>query len=339
MSVGTSGSSNSMAPRVVLDELVYQKIMHWVNKSNYEVSGLGKVVVEDGEVRIIDAILLPQRNTGSTTDIEGADVAKAMYLLKDTPGDLRFWWHSHVNMNVFWSGTDMATIRELGKHGWFVHTVFNKRQETKTAISMGDPFPAIIDDIKLVIERTLPAELVSGWDKEYEEKVTNVVPKPIPTQGGRFPRQVSGQMLTKEDREQIRRLARMMEAEDDAEIAEIMSEASSNDNFPGLGSDGVYGDSDWPGSTGRSEHGKGGTPQDVLKRRDELEIKIQRYEDRISVLNTAGAVIPTSLQGALDDAQAELDEVEDELDVLEQHGMIHNTDRYGSRSENSHSER
>jgi hypothetical protein len=335
-----SYSNQTVAPRVVLDELVYQKIMHWVNKSNYEVSGLGKVVVENGEIRIIDAILLPQRNTGSTTDIEGADVAKAMYLLRDTPGDLRFWWHSHVNMGVFWSGTDMATIKELGQHGWFVHTVFNKRRETRTAISMGDPFPAIIDDIKLVIERSLPVDLVASWDKEYDDKVTNIVPKLIPTHGSRFPHQVSGQILSKEDSDYLRRLAKMMEAEDNLDIASTTLESSFSNSFQDLGSDGVYGDSDWPGSTGgRSEHSKGGTPQDVLKRRDTLEAKIEKYEDRVQELVTAGAAIPNALRNALDQAIDDLNEVEDELDVLEQHGMIHNVDRYGSRSENDFRER
>ncbi len=326
----------SVHPKVVLDEMVYQKIMHWVHKSKYEVSGLGKVVVEDGTIRIIDAILLPQKNTSTTTDIEPTDVAKAMWLMKDTPGELKFWWHSHVDMNVFWSGTDMATIKELGAAGWFVHTVFNKRHETRTAISMGEPFPAIIDDIKLVIERTLPADLVDAWDKEYEEKVTNVIPKPTPRHAQRFPqasRQVSGQVLSKEEREEIGRLAKLMTQEDDEEIARLIN-STDNDNFPGLGSDGVYGDSDWRGSSGSTrEHDKGGTPQDVLMRRDQLEEKIERYETRITTLETAGAVIPMSLQQALETATEELNEVEDELDVLEKHGMIHNTDRYASRSD------
>jgi hypothetical protein len=38
-------------------------------------------------------------------------------------------------MGVFWSGTDMDTIRQLGKHGWFYHTVFNQKGEHLSAFS------------------------------------------------------------------------------------------------------------------------------------------------------------------------------------------------------------
>jgi hypothetical protein len=45
---------------IEIDEFVYQKIMHWVNKSDFEVSGLGKIEVdkERNVIRVIDAILL-----------------------------------------------------------------------------------------------------------------------------------------------------------------------------------------------------------------------------------------------------------------------------------------
>src|SRR5687768_16700469 len=120
--------------RVVIDQEVYQKIMHWVNKSNFEVSGLGNVILEEGGImRVVDAIMLPQKNGHTHTDIEGEDAAKAMYLLRNAPGDLKFWWHTHVDMDVFWSGTDRDTIRKIGAGGWFLSTVFNKKNQTRSA--------------------------------------------------------------------------------------------------------------------------------------------------------------------------------------------------------------
>jgi hypothetical protein len=162
-------------PRVVIEQMVKEKIMHWVNASEYEVSGLGKVVVDGDIIRVIDAILLPQKNTRTATDIEPQDVGKAMFLLKDTPGELRFWWHSHVNMSVFWSGTDMDTIRSLAAPGWFVNTVFNKKWETRTAICMGQPFGLLIDNLPLEEWRASPTEeMIKSWDEEYNTNVTNV---------------------------------------------------------------------------------------------------------------------------------------------------------------------
>src|SRR5512135_244863 len=73
---------------VHIDRSVYQKIMHWVNKSDFEVSGLGKVILENGVLRVVEAILLSQTNTRTTTEIEPQDMGKAMFLLKDTPGML-----------------------------------------------------------------------------------------------------------------------------------------------------------------------------------------------------------------------------------------------------------
>lgn len=168
-------------PKIVIKEIVFQKIMHWVNKSNHEVSGLGMVKVQpDGSIHVIEAILLPQRNTAVTSDIEPEDVGKAMYEMRDADGEMKFYWHSHVNMGVFWSGTDADTIKKLSSGGWFVSTVFNKRREMKTCLSTVEPWPAIIDDVQTVILREIDGSLIQAWDADYKKYVTDVLPKPKP---------------------------------------------------------------------------------------------------------------------------------------------------------------
>ena len=163
---------------IVIDSLVYQKIMHWVNKSNYEVSGLGKIIYEGGTIRVIDALLFPQKNTSAHTDIEGEHVAKAMYTLRETPGELRWWWHSHVNMDVFWSGTDRDTIEKISAGGWFVATVFNKRHEMRSCLNMVSPLPlGMIDNIPTRQLQLVDPKLVKLWDGEYEKNVENMIPK------------------------------------------------------------------------------------------------------------------------------------------------------------------
>ncbi len=174
-------SNITSAPKVIIDDLVYQKIMHFIDKSSVEVSGLGKIVITgNGDIRVVDAMLLPQRNTATTTDIKPEDVGKAMFLMKDAEGDLRFWWHSHVNMPVFWSGTDQDTIVKLASGGWFVSTVFNKKREMRTCIATSEPFLGVIDDVRTEISRTLDSQLMASWDKEYQEKVTDLIPKVVP---------------------------------------------------------------------------------------------------------------------------------------------------------------
>lgn len=167
-------------PKIILDRMIYHKIMHWVDKSSDEVSGLGTVVQqEDGSFKVIEVMLLPQKNTSGTTDIEAEDVAKAMYELREAEGSLNFWWHSHVNMAVFWSGTDRSTIEEFGnaggQGGFVVATVFNKKYEMRSAVYVNSPvnggMKIFMDEVDTRIVTFLDTELVAAWDAEYEKNV------------------------------------------------------------------------------------------------------------------------------------------------------------------------
>jgi hypothetical protein len=196
-------------PKIKLSDLAYRKIMHWVNKSDYEVSGLGKLTFKDGIYYVHDVMLLPQKNGATHTDIEGEDVGKAMYLLKDQPGDLRFWWHSHVNMDVFWSGTDRSTIRDISQGGWFVATVFNKRREMRSAFYTINPFDIFVDQIATEVE-SLQDPRIADWDAEYDRNVTNVVPKwadLTPMGHGSGPTQSQTPKLSKRERKRLKRLS------------------------------------------------------------------------------------------------------------------------------------
>ena len=163
-----------------IENEVYQKVMHWVNKADFEVSGFGVIEIEDGVPVVKDAILLDQVGSSAETEIDPNDINKAEYMLRDHPGEMRWWWHSHVNMAVFWSGTDQATIAQLGSQGWFFHTVFNKKNEYRTAFScpnkLETPFEAVSpvyfkDEIETEFIELIDEEKIAIWDKSYDEKV------------------------------------------------------------------------------------------------------------------------------------------------------------------------
>jgi hypothetical protein len=161
---------------LIVEDEVYQKVMHWVNKSNFEVSGLGNIVFEPetNTLRVIDAILLKQENTSTTTDIDPSAINKAMFDLRNAPGELKWWWHSHVNMPVFWSGTDIATIKQLGGGGWFAATVFNKKQEMLSGFCQANPVRMLVPKIPDQVERYVDAAKVAEWDRAYELNVKNL---------------------------------------------------------------------------------------------------------------------------------------------------------------------
>lgn len=160
--------------RVIIDNQVYQKIQYWVNKATGEVSGLGKGVwTANGAFKVTSAILLKQENTGTSTDLDPADVSKAMFELREEPGHLNFWWHSHVDMGVFWSGTDTDTIRSIGRNGFVVATVFNKKREMLSAFytQSTDMLPEVfLAEIPTQVLQFLDRDQTAMWDKEYDEK-------------------------------------------------------------------------------------------------------------------------------------------------------------------------
>ena len=153
---------------------IHAEIMFHVHKSDIEVSGLGRVQrTSDGNLIVSSLYLLPQENSAVTTDICPEALAKLQYETRNDAGDLNFWWHSHVDMGVNWSGTDTDTFEEFGKHGMLVGTVFNKKGQHRSAIYQGgnEFFPYIWkDDVKTSFMYVPSQEEVEGWDKEHEEK-------------------------------------------------------------------------------------------------------------------------------------------------------------------------
>lgn len=160
--------------KVIIEKPVYEKILYWVDKCKDEISGLGKVVFEDGAFVVKSAILVKQENTGADTEMDAQSVAKAMYELRNEPGHLNFWWHSHADMNVFWSSTDHDTIADFGKNGWCLAVVFNHRHEHRAAYyQKGTGFlpELFVDELEVENGRTI-SYYDESWDTEYKNKVT-----------------------------------------------------------------------------------------------------------------------------------------------------------------------
>lgn len=196
--------------QVNIEEEAYQKIMHWIRKAgSYEVSGLGNVIYDHATktFTVDEVYLLKQENSGTETDISAEAVGKLMFEHHKSKkkGELRFWWHSHANMDVFWSRTDLDTIAQLAEGGWFLNTVFNAKEEMLSSFYMTDPMISFADELETFImeqadaetikkalaklglqaksdksmaailwntESIIPEKKTKEWDAEYEAKVT-----------------------------------------------------------------------------------------------------------------------------------------------------------------------
>lgn len=108
--------------------------------------------------------------------MDAASIAKAMYETRDDEGMFNFWWHSHVNMGVFWSGTDMDTIRQIGSQGFVVATVFNKKNEMLDAKKWGKARSILMSICKKISQLKLSDTVktvdlkqiyIQSFNKEY----------------------------------------------------------------------------------------------------------------------------------------------------------------------------
>lgn len=166
--------------KITIPFKIYEQIDFFVQMSSIECSGLGKVIITPSGYEVTEIVLLKQKNTATHTEIDATASTKAMYDLRNSPGGMYFWWHSHVNMPVFWSGTDKDTIEEIGQNGLCVAVVFNKKKEMRGAVWLrgSDLSPNLyFDDVATSISHDgASIETKALWAKEFEEKCKRDMP-------------------------------------------------------------------------------------------------------------------------------------------------------------------
>lgn len=158
---------------IQMPEKVYKKVMWFIDKSPVEISLLGNVVNRDGSLIITDVFLPEQTNSACETEMKPESIADLMYKTKDIDGSLNCWIHSHVNMGVQWSGTDIATIEQIGSAGYCLAIVLNKREEYTCAYYQnGDGFRASVfmDELDFTVTSNTPAKHIETWEKLYKAR-------------------------------------------------------------------------------------------------------------------------------------------------------------------------
>lgn len=150
-----------------------------VRQSDKEVGWMGQMVQEVDDKGMISLTLFNpyvprQEVSGATTDIDADDIAK--YALSvDNPDLIKWWGHSHVNMGVSPSGTDITTFNELVENdpdNPFVMTIHNKSHVTHCNIYLGKGL--YINDADLHIDWD-DEEMVESVAKELKDNVRDKV--------------------------------------------------------------------------------------------------------------------------------------------------------------------
>ena len=167
---------------IYIKHAAWRKIKMWVDIASGEVSGLGEVEVVDSKITVTEVYLLDQTSSGSSTEMDSGAVAKLIddKIRKDgDANNIKLWWHSHADMNVFWSATDDNAIEEFNNetdtNNWFLSIVVNKKGEVKCRIDTFHPVQFFLNDIPLkIVDYT--AAMYARAEKEVKRKVKK--PKP-----------------------------------------------------------------------------------------------------------------------------------------------------------------
>ena len=159
--------------KVFLDLSVREMIERWVSMASGEISGLGLVEPVPGGF-LVTEVFLPEQSCGAiNTVIEPEAVAKLLIELDRNGYDtsmVRFWFHSHVNMNTFWSDKDLSTIEQLANNDYFVSLVTNKQEEYLARVDIYNPVAIHIDDVPVKLE--IPdLNLGSLCEEAFKQKV------------------------------------------------------------------------------------------------------------------------------------------------------------------------
>lgn len=136
--------------KLTLSAQARQDIRHYIRHCDYEIGGFGYVTMKDnGDFYVDEVFLVEQDVTGTTVDFTDKGLLYAINKA-DKAGrldELRFCWHSHVNMGAFWSTTDETMIANLntGLVPYYVSLVQNKKHEHEARVDFYPPKGPLAD--------------------------------------------------------------------------------------------------------------------------------------------------------------------------------------------------
>ena len=163
--------------QIYITDEVKQKLDLYIEHCSTEISGLGRIAHSGSRYLIHDIYLFKQECTGSSSDLDEEDISnflqECMMTGVDT-GEIKLWWHSHADFDVFWSKTDDDTVETFKQAGWMISIVGNKKKEYRVRFDLFEPQRVCLDGLPLKVYRPADQNLVQQIKKEIEEKVTRV---------------------------------------------------------------------------------------------------------------------------------------------------------------------
>jgi len=161
--------------KVILTAEVWERMRAYVDLCPDEISGIGKIERdEDKNMIVTDIVLFEQSVSAAHANITAEALAKfqvEMVKKGESLKDWCFWWHSHANMDVFFSATDTGTIDDSTDFPYLVSLVTNKAHDFVARVDIYEPF-RMHTDLDVEIEETINQDVIDACQKEIDEKVS-----------------------------------------------------------------------------------------------------------------------------------------------------------------------
>jgi len=123
--------------KVKVKKEVWNKLLNYVKAAEGEVGGLLRVKVKGENIFIDKCELLAQTAGMAHFELDEEALADFMIKNKKQMKHYKGWWHSHVNMGTFFSGTDDETFNLMANMGGLcVGVVMNKKGSDKWQIQI-----------------------------------------------------------------------------------------------------------------------------------------------------------------------------------------------------------
>jgi len=162
-------------PRVFLPLHEAKKLWGFVRGVHGEINGLGLVEAKriGRDFLIKEIFILPQSASDGHAEINGPAFNRYVATCED-PGKIRFQWHSHGKIGVFFSGRDLETISRWPAE-YLISLVVNKAGKYECRLDIFEPVYLCLA-VELYIVVPIEAEIMSLCEDGIKRNVRETWP-------------------------------------------------------------------------------------------------------------------------------------------------------------------
>lgn len=177
---------------IYIEKKDWDKIMYYAkyaaDKYRTEISGMLLAKVDkDGDIALFNPTILKQTVSGTQTVLKKEELAK-FYVdcYKKEGKDIHFvWWHSHANMDVYFSATDVNTFEEYAETDWSLFLVVNAKGEYMFNFVYWRPIKVKLEKLEITFfkekEKDIPKSITNAVDECIENPATKMIKYPKST--------------------------------------------------------------------------------------------------------------------------------------------------------------